>query len=40
VRLVEPVVEEVKVTKQMLADTNEVMADARFKNMKAVASYC
>jgi hypothetical protein len=31
-RLLEPVVEEVKVTKQMLADA-EVMAAARFKSM-------
>jgi hypothetical protein len=29
VRLVEPVVEEVKVNKQMLADANKLMADAR-----------
>ena len=37
-RLVEPVVEDVKVNKQMLADANKLMADARFKGMKAVAS--
>ena len=38
VRLFEPVVEDVKVNKQMLADANKLMADARFKGMKAVAS--
>jgi WD40 repeat protein len=39
VRLVEPVVEEAKVSKQMLADTNELMTDhASFKGMKVVAS--
>ena len=38
VRLAEPVVEDVKVNKQMLADANKLMADARFKGMKAVAS--
>ncbi len=38
VRLVEPVVEEAKVNKQMLADANKLMADARIKGMKAVAS--
>ena len=38
VRLAEPVVEEVPVNKQMLADANKLMADARFKSMKAVAS--
>jgi WD40 repeat protein len=32
------VVEEVKVNKQPLADANKLMADARFKGMKAVAS--
>jgi WD40 repeat protein len=37
-RLVEPVVEEAKVNKQMLADANKLMADARIKGMKAVAS--
>ena len=30
-RLVEPVVEEVKVNKQLLADANKLMADVRFK---------
>ena len=38
VRLVEPVVEEAKVNKQMLADANKLMTDARFKSLKAVAS--
>jgi hypothetical protein len=38
VRLAEPVVEDVKVNKQMLADANKLMADARIKGMKAVAS--
>ncbi len=38
VRLTEPVVEEVKVDKQLLADANQLMADARIKIMKAVAS--
>ena len=38
VRLAEPVVEDVKVNKQMLADAYKLMADARFKGMKAVAS--
>ena len=38
VRLVEPVVEEVKVNEQLLADANKLMADARIKGMKAVAS--
>ncbi len=38
VRPAEPVVEEVRVNKQMLADANKLMADARFKGMKAVAS--
>jgi hypothetical protein len=38
VRLVEPVVEEAKVNKQMFADANKLMVDARFKGMKAVAS--
>jgi WD40 repeat protein len=38
VRLVEPVVEEVKVNKQLLADANKLMTDARIKGMKAVAS--
>ena len=38
VRLAEPVVEEVKVNKQMLADANKLMADARIKGMKAVSS--
>jgi predicted NACHT family NTPase len=38
VRLAEPVVEEAKVNKQMLADASKLMADARFKVMKAVAS--
>ena len=37
-RLVEPVVEEVKVNKQLLADANKLMADARIKGMKVVAS--
>jgi hypothetical protein len=37
VRLFEPL-EDVKVNKQMLADANKLMADARFKGMKAVAS--
>ncbi len=37
-RLVEPVVEEVKVNEQLLADANKLMADARIKGMKAVAS--
>ncbi len=37
-RLVEPVAEDVKVNKQMLADANKLMADARFKVMKVVAS--
>jgi WD40 repeat protein len=37
-RIVEPVVEEVKVNKQLLADANKLMADARFKGMKAVAT--
>jgi hypothetical protein len=37
-RLAEPVVEDVKVNKQMLADANKLMADARYKGMKAVAS--
>jgi WD40 repeat protein len=31
-------VEEAKVNKQMLADASKLMADARFKGMKAVAS--
>jgi hypothetical protein len=38
VRIVEPVVEEAKVNKQMLADANKLMTDARFKGMKVVAS--
>ncbi len=38
VRLVEPVVEEAKVNKQMLAVANKFMADARFKGMKVVTS--
>jgi WD40 repeat protein len=38
VRLVEPVVEEVKVNKQLLADANKLMAYAHIKGMKAVAS--
>jgi hypothetical protein len=38
VRLVEPIVEEVKVNKQLLADANKSMTDARIKGMKAVAS--
>ena len=38
VRLVEPVVEEAKVNKQLLADANKLMTDARIKGMKAVAS--
>jgi hypothetical protein len=38
VRLVEPIVEEAKVNKQMLADADKLMTDARFKGMKAVAS--
>ena len=38
VRLVEPIVEDVKVHKQILADANKLMADARIKGMKAVAS--
>jgi hypothetical protein len=38
VRLVEPVVEEVKVNKQLLADANNLMTDARIKGMKAVVS--
>ncbi len=38
VRLVEPVVEEVKVNKQLLPDANKLMADARIKGIKAVAS--
>ena len=38
VRLVEPVVEEAKVNQQMLADAYKLMADARIKAMKAVAS--
>jgi len=40
VRLVEPIVEEVKykVNKQLLADANKLMTDARIKGMKAVAS--
>ena len=37
-RLVEPVVEEAKVNKQLLADANKLMTDARIKGMKAVAS--
>jgi hypothetical protein len=37
VQLVEPVVEEVKLNKQLL-DANKLMADARIKGMKAVAS--
>ncbi len=37
-RIVEPVVEEAKVNKQMLADAYKLMADARIKGMKAVAS--
>ena len=37
-RLVEPVLEEVKVNKQVLADANKLMTDARIKGMKAVAS--
>ena len=37
-RLVEPVVEEAKANKQMLADAYKLMADARIKGMKAVAS--
>jgi WD40 repeat protein len=36
--LSEPVVEDVKVNKQMLADVNKLMADARIKGIKAVAS--
>jgi WD40 repeat protein len=38
VRLAEPVVEDVKVNKQMLADANKLMRDASFKGMKVVAS--
>ena len=38
VRLAEPVVEDVKVIKQRLADAKKLMADARIKGMKAVAS--
>ncbi len=38
VRLAESVVEDVKVNKQMLADASKLMADARVKGMKAVAS--
>ena len=38
VRLVEPVVEQVKVNKQLLADANKLMTDARIKGMKAIAS--
>jgi heme exporter protein D len=38
VRLAEPFVEEVKVKKQLLADANKLMADARIQGMKAVAS--
>ena len=38
VRLVEPVVEQVKVNKQMLADAKKLMTDARIKGMKVVAS--
>jgi hypothetical protein len=38
VRLAEPVVEDVKVKKQMLADANKLMTDARIKGMRAVAS--
>ncbi len=38
VGLVEPVVEEVKVNKQLLVYANKLMADARIKGMKAVAS--
>ena len=38
VRLFEPVVKEAKVNKQMLADANKLMTDARIKGMKAVAS--
>ncbi len=38
VRLVEPVAEDAKVNKQILADANKLMADARFKCMKVVAS--
>jgi WD40 repeat protein len=34
----EPVVEEVKVNKQLLVDANKLMTDARIKGMKAVAS--
>ena len=37
-RLVEPVVEEAKVNKQLLADANKLMTDARIKGVKAVAS--
>ena len=38
VRFVEAVAEEAKVNKQMLADADKLMADARIKGMKAVAS--
>jgi WD40 repeat protein len=38
VRLVELVVEEAKFNKQLLADANKLMADARIKGMKAAAS--
>ena len=38
VRLAEPVVEDVNVNKQMLADASKLMADDRFKGMRAVAS--
>ena len=38
VRLAEPVVEKVKVNKQLLADANKLMADAHIKGLKAVAS--
>ncbi len=38
VQLVEPVVEEAQVNKQMLAYANKLMTDARINGMKAVAS--
>jgi hypothetical protein len=39
VRLVEPVVEEAKVNKQMLADANKLMADARIKAVASLAGH-
>jgi hypothetical protein len=38
VRLAKPAVEDLKVNRQMLADAYKLMADARIKGMKAVAS--